>query len=70
MWNPGFVKLLHSVEGIASGASEDLSKGCLYWADLGKIDSPWFKEHILGNPNHPRLVDMGSLVFFKQRKYD
>lgn len=49
VWEPAFVKLLHAVDGIYDNSTPDLSKGALYWADLGKVERPWFKERILSN---------------------
>lgn len=70
VWEPGFVKLLHAVDGIYDGSTPDLSKGALYWADLAHIERDWFKEKIVqsrketGEPAHQRVVDMNSLSFW------
>lgn len=70
VWEPGFVKMLHAVDGIFDGSTPDLSKGALYWADLSNIERPWFKEKIVqprkenGEPVHQRVVDMNSLSFW------
>lgn len=64
VWEPGFTKLLHEVDSIFDG-SQDLSKGAKYWCDTRYIETPFFKDKILGNPDHPRVVEMNSLVFFK-----
>lgn len=74
LWEPGFVKLLHSVDGIFDGSIPDDSTGALYWADLNKIERPWFKEKILDArtedangallPVHRRVHDMGTLCFW------
>jgi len=64
LWEPSVMRLLHSVESIYDGTSNP-SKGGLYWADLRRIETPFFKK-ILENPEeHPRVVDMNSFVIFK-----
>ena len=65
IWEPNFVRLLHEVDLIYSGSGQDLSKGALYWADTRRIETPFFKEKILGNPEHPRVADMNSLGFWR-----
>lgn len=65
IWEPLFVRLLHEVEGIYDN-TRDHAKGALYWADLRRVDNPWFKEKILGNlEEHPRIGDMNTLTLFK-----
>jgi hypothetical protein len=65
IWSPEFVRLLHEVEGIYDG-SVDYSKGGLYWADLRRIETHFFKEKILAHPElHPRCCDLNTLTFFK-----
>lgn len=59
IWEPSFVKLLQTVEGIHDGSVQDLTKGnmwptgapggqigALYWASLGNIQRQWFKDLI------------------------
>lgn len=72
VWEPMFVKLLHTVEGVFDGSTPDIAKGALYWADLSRIERPWFKEKIVDPVNedtgeriHPRVVDMNSLSFWR-----
>jgi hypothetical protein len=72
IWEPTFVKLLHTVEGIYDGSTPDLSKGALYWCDLNRIERPWFKEKIIDAVNpltnekvHPHVADINSLWFFR-----
>lgn len=71
VWEPGFVKLLQMVEGVYDHSVQDLSKGALYWADLGTVERDWFRDKIIqaknedGTPVHPRVVDMGSLSFWR-----
>jgi hypothetical protein len=72
VWSPLFTKLLHAVEGIYDGSAQDLTKGALYWADLNRIQRPWFKEKIVdsvsevtGLRRHPIVANMNSLSFFK-----
>ena len=65
LWEPAFMKLLHSIEGIYD-TTLDTAKGGLYWADLRKIETEFFKEKILKNPDeHPRIVDMNGFSVFR-----
>ena len=66
IWEPNFVRLLHEVDHVYDGSGQDLSKGALYWADLRRVERPWFKDNILGKADtHPRIVDCNSLVLFR-----
>jgi hypothetical protein len=74
LWEAGFVKLLHSVDGIFDGSIPDDSTGALYWGDLNRIERAWFQEKIISarkeDPNgslipaHQRVHDMGTLCFW------
>lgn len=74
IWEPVFVKLLHCVDGIYDGSTPDLSKGALYWAQLGKIENSWFQQKILDArkedhngdlvPVHQRVCDMNNVGFW------
>lgn len=64
-WSPEFIRCLHEVEGIYDGTL-DYAKGGVYWCDLRKIETPFFKEVILGQLDlHPKVVDMNSFAVFK-----
>lgn len=64
IWEPSFMRLLHSVEGIYDG-SLNPSKNALYWCDLRRVETPFFKEKILNNlEQHPKLCDMNSFSCF------
>ena len=72
VWEGSFVKLLHVVDGVFDGSTADLSKGALYFADLNRIERPWFSDKILGAVNeetgmkqHPIVASMNSLSFFR-----
>lgn len=71
VWEGSFVKLLHVVDGAFDGSAADLSKGALYWADLARIERPWFKELIdavneeTGLRQHPVVASLNSLTFFR-----
>jgi hypothetical protein len=66
IWEPNFVRLLHEVESIFDGSGTDYAKGGLYWADLRRVDTDFFRTKILGAPEqHPRVADMNSLVIFR-----
>lgn len=65
VWEPSFVRLLHEVEAIYDG-SQDYSKGAVYWCDLRYVETPFFKEKILGGlGEHARVCDMNTLVCFR-----
>lgn len=64
MWEPGFIKLLHEVEGIYDG-TQDYVKEAVYWCDTRRVETPFFQNKILGNPDHPRVVDMNTLSFYR-----
>jgi hypothetical protein len=75
VWEGSFVKLLHIVDGVFDGSIPDMSKGSLYWADLNKIERPWFKNKIIdpikedgpqiGQRQHPLVANINSLSFFR-----
>lgn len=71
VWDAGFIKLLHAVDGIYDGSIPDLSKGALYWCELSRIHKPWFKDKIVdatevnGLRRHPIVANMNGLVFLK-----
>lgn len=65
IWEPGFVRLLHEVEGIYD-SSISYAKDSLYWCDTRNIQTDFFKDKILGNLEaHPRCCDLGTLTFFR-----
>lgn len=65
IWEPQFVRLLHEVGPIFDG-SQDYAKGAMYWCDTRYIETPFFKEKILGQlDQHPRIGEMGSLCLFR-----
>jgi len=66
VWEPSFIRLLHEVEGIYDGSVKDIACGGVYWGDLRKIETPFFKDVILGQKElHPRAVDMNSFSVWK-----
>lgn len=68
IWEPNFVRLLHEIDGQFEGSIKDLSNGAIYWADLRRIERPWFSEKVIHNPDYTRVADMNSLVFWGIRK--
>lgn len=74
IWEPSFIKLLHTVDGVFDRSIPDRSMGALYWGDLAKIERPWFKEKIVQSmrpnfegvmiPSHRRVANMNGLCFF------
>jgi hypothetical protein len=63
-WDRSFLKLLTDIDAIVEGTAKDPTNGSLFWADLAKIDNPWFLTNICRNPEHARVADMNSLTFF------
>lgn len=64
IWEPTFVRLLHEVEPIYDG-TQDHSKGALYWCDTRRVETPFFKEKILGAQDiHKRVAEMNTLACF------
>lgn len=60
--DPNFVKLLQEIDGIFDGSRQDMTRGALYWADLGEITRDWFLSEICRNPkDHPRTVNCATL---------
>lgn len=66
VWEPSFVRLLHEVDAIYGG-QQDYSNGAVYWADLRRVETPFFKEKIIPYlaTEHPRIVEMNSLACFR-----
>jgi hypothetical protein len=72
IFEPTFVRLLQTVDGIFDGSTPDMSKGATYWGDLSRIERPWFMEKIVqginpdtGIPYHPRVANMNGLNFWR-----
>lgn len=66
IWDTTFVRLLHEVEVIFDGSGKDLTNGALYFCDLRKVETEWFRDKILRYPEiHARVADFNSLTFFK-----
>lgn len=64
VWDPAFVRLLHEVEGIFDG-SVDYAKEAVYWCDTRRVETPFFKNKIIGQPeDHPRVGEMNTLALF------
>ena len=73
IWDASFVRLLHEVDPIFDGSknyaqfkdSDGKPVDALYWCDTRYIETPFFKEKILGQlSTHPRIGEMGTLAFF------
>lgn len=66
IWDQTLVRLLHEVEAVYDSSGKDLTDGALFWCDLRRVETEWFRNTILGNPmQHPRVADFGSLTFFR-----
>lgn len=55
------------IDDVVSGAKPDeFTEGALYYAELNRIESEWFKKNILGQPDeHPRVAAVGNVSFFR-----
>ena len=66
IWDQTLVRLLHEVESVYDNSGKDITDGALFWCDLRRIETEWFRNTILGNlEQHPRIADFGSLTFFR-----
>jgi hypothetical protein len=65
IWDPGFVRVLHEVDGIYEG-SIDYASGGVYWFDSAlPVTHAFFQSKILNDPEvHKRVRNMNSLMFF------
>jgi hypothetical protein len=44
----------------------DYAKGGIYWCDLRKVETEFFKEKILKDlERHPKVADMNSFAVFR-----
>ncbi len=64
-------RLLSEVDGIFEGTALDPTnpqklpnEGATYWGDLNGITRQWFKDEILGKPEHQRVASNGTLNFW------
>ena len=74
VFDPTFIRLLQTVDGVFDGSVPDLSKGALYWGDLAKLERPWFREKIVQGtkrnfegvaiPSHQRVANTNGLNFW------
>lgn len=74
--DPNFLRLLQSIDGIFSGATDDTitvsrdtirttaAPVVLYYGRLDIVDNDWFLEEICRSPLHERLATVGNLTFF------
>ena len=61
-WSKDFLRVLAEMDPIIDGTAKDLANNGVYWADLNKINNPWYTEHIVKNAAHARVCDMNTLV--------
>jgi len=72
MFDPAFIRILSEVGAIYEGTKNYASaKGpagppmsALYWCDSRRIDTPFFREKILLDPSHKRIVEMNTLACY------
>lgn len=62
-----FRMVLAQVDDVVSGLAQDrYTQGALYYAELNKIDRPWFRENVLADlDHHPRVAQVGNVFFFR-----
>ena len=72
VWEPAFVKLLHSVDAAYEYSMTDMVKGALDWGDLARLERSWFKTKIVdamqestGLRQHPLVANMNGLSFWR-----
>jgi hypothetical protein len=69
VWEPSFVKLLHSVDAVYEGSIPDPALGGIYWCDLragiSGITNPWFRDKILNSPLHSACANQNSFTVFR-----
>ncbi len=61
-WNKDFLRVLAEMDSIVDGTARDMANAGVFWADIGKIDNPWFLEKIVRDGAHARVCDMNTLV--------
>ena len=65
LWEPNFIRLLQSVEGVMEGSMIDPACGGVFWADLRHIDNPWFLAKVLNDPLRSPCANLNSFTIFK-----
>jgi hypothetical protein len=65
--NDLFQRFLWEVDRVYDGTAGDtMTEGALWWAELDKIDRPWFLEHIARRPeDHPRVAQVVTLTLWR-----
>lgn len=77
LWDESFTNLLHEVDKIYAG-SENYAlseppknlgyqipkQPAMYWADTRRITTPFFKNKIQFNPEHPIVGNMNTLTLY------
>jgi hypothetical protein len=73
IWDASFVRLLHEVDAIYDGSKnyasfkthEGTTVDGLYWCDSRFIETDYFRDKILGQPEtHKRIGEMGTLLIY------
>lgn len=65
IWEPSFIRLLHAVDGVYDGSTPDITKGSTYWCDTRRIETDFFKDKILKQPQlYMRAVESNTLALF------
>jgi len=63
--DPDFQTVLHKIDAIYEGATDQITNGAKYYAVLTDATSGWFFENIVNKPaEHPRVAQIGKTTFF------
>lgn len=63
MFDPAFLRLLTEVGSIYEG-TRDHAKGATYWCDTRRVETAFFKNKILADPAHKRVLEMNTLACY------
>jgi hypothetical protein len=62
-----FRMLLQQIDDVFSGLAPDkYTEGALYYAELNRVERPWFRTDVLSDPErHPRVATVGNVSLFR-----
>lgn len=63
--DPQYALCLTLAGEVFDGTQPDITGGALYYWNPRTANSPWFSQHIAGDPiNHPQRATIGDQVFY------
>lgn len=73
LYDPNFTRLLHEVDLIHAGSKNDAmafynrtqQEPAMYWADTRRIETPFFKAKIQGNPDHRIVMNQNTFSLYR-----